>query len=524
MCSSFNFPHPTTTADDFENPYKVYWVDRSVALDLVGTHETPKTVREGYYGAYLSFFRSCGLIFPIPEPILEVLAELGLSLTQLLPNFLRHLVAFLVKAREEGLAFRRSEFRQLVLVATSSRTSLIDMRSGASNYFVFKMDRASTGDYDFSQLPWHWAENIDEIHGLMRVLRRGRSNWSTFDRSWIQTSFALPVRTDSAPLVEESEDEAEHSQELVRRSSFRTSGSASRGRASGKSPLISIHDSDDEDVSGEYRPPVSLSPGSEDKTVAATRKRRQSSEGALPGPSHPRLVSEGDGSSFAAQSDLISLAGRMRSAGCRLPSLASSVEREAYAKVDVASSKVMKAFNEYVVTMEDYVVASRNDMEIESIGFEIKRLSKELKVTKREGKKDAEKIEALTEDWRRFHLENEALTSQKVAQRAKIAALEVERDRDIRSESRIARRDIAAKYREVLESLKDRWASKKKEVSTEIRLQEVTANIDLLTELKDGGLTVDADLARLKGMEGDCEDLVASAAVPDWSISEVDLP
>ena len=30
----------------------------------------------------------------------------------------------------------------------------------------------------------------------------------------------------------------------------------------------------------------------------------------------------------------------MRSVGCRLPSLASSVEREAYAKVVVASSKV----------------------------------------------------------------------------------------------------------------------------------------------------------------------------------------
>ncbi|KAF2604952.1 hypothetical protein F2Q70_00027100 [Brassica cretica] len=133
MCSSFNFPHPTTTADDFKNLYKVYWVDRSVALDLVGTHETPKTVREGYYGAYLSFFRSCGLIFPIPEPILEVLAELGLSLTQLLLNFLRHLVAFLVKAREEGLAFRRSEFRQLVLVKRNKQnpgTFLVSLRPG----------------------------------------------------------------------------------------------------------------------------------------------------------------------------------------------------------------------------------------------------------------------------------------------------------------------------------------------------------------------------------------------------------
>ena len=184
----------------------------------------------------------------------------------------------------------------------------------------------------------------------------------------------------------------------------------------------------------------------------------------------------------------------------------------------------MEAFNEYVVTMEDHVVASRNDKEIESIGFEIKMLSKDLEATKREGKKDAEKIEALTEDWRRVHLENETLTSHMVAQRARVAALEVERDRDIRRASRIVRRDIAVKYREVLEFLNDRRASKKKEVSAEIRLQEMTANIDLLNELKDGVLTVDTELARLKGMEGDCEDLVALAAVPDWSISKLDLP
>ena len=126
----------------------------------------------------------------------------------------------------------------------------------------------------------------------------------------------------------------------MRRSSFRTSGSASRGRASGKSPLLLIHDSDDENASEERRSPVSLSLGSEDEAVAVTRKRCRSSKGALPGPSHPRFVPEGDGSMFAAQGDLISLAGRTRSAGCRLPSLASSAEKEAYAKVAVASSKV----------------------------------------------------------------------------------------------------------------------------------------------------------------------------------------
>ena len=114
MSSSFSFPRLTTTTDDLEDLYKTYGVDCTVVLDLAGTTETPETVREGYCGAYLSFFHSCGLIFPVPEPILEILAELGLSLTQILPNFLRYLVAFLVRAREEGLSFGLSEFRHLV--------------------------------------------------------------------------------------------------------------------------------------------------------------------------------------------------------------------------------------------------------------------------------------------------------------------------------------------------------------------------------------------------------------------------
>ena len=66
----------------------------------------------------------------------------------------------------------------------------------------------------------------------------------------------------------------------------------------------------------------------------------------------------------------------------------------------------MEDFNEYVVVMEDNSVASQNDKEIESIGSKIKRIAKELKATKREGKKDAEKIEAMTKiggefTWRR---------------------------------------------------------------------------------------------------------------------------
>ena len=54
----------------------------TVVVDLASTTESPEVVRDGYGGAYLTFFETCGLFFPILEPILSILAELDLSFTQ----------------------------------------------------------------------------------------------------------------------------------------------------------------------------------------------------------------------------------------------------------------------------------------------------------------------------------------------------------------------------------------------------------------------------------------------------------
>ncbi|KAF3538342.1 hypothetical protein F2Q69_00021504 [Brassica cretica] len=502
MSSSLSFPRPTTTIDDHEDLYTVYGLTATSWLTWLLRLRLPKPF-EGDIAGPISLSSSLVDLLSRSRS-LSSRSWRGLNPGTFLvsPRLVRHVI--------EDFPYHDEKWRE--------------------QFFLFKVDRASALDFDFSRLLRNWAENIcysfgsflmsEEIRGLIGVLRKGRLYCFSFDRARIRTAFAMPEGTNMAPLVGGSEDEAEHSQgvvatpsvqaqslnrlvrQLARRLSFRASGSVSRNRASDRPPLVLVLDSEDESASLEGRSPILLSPGSEDETVAATRKRRRSSRAALPSSSRPRLVPEGDGSLFAAQGDLISLAGCMRSVGCHLPSLASLAEKEAYAKVAVASSKVMEAFNEYVVVMEDRVEASRNDKKIESIGSEIKRLSEEHEVTKREGKRDAEKIEAL----------------------AKIKAFEVERDRDIRRASRIARCDIEKRYREVLESLKGKWMRKTKEASAEIQLQEVTANIDLLNELKDGGLTVDAELAHLKDMEGDCEGLVASVAVSDWSISRLDLP
>ncbi|KAF3594351.1 hypothetical protein DY000_02022059 [Brassica cretica] len=484
------FPCSTITTADLEDLYTVYGVDRAVVLDLASASETPETVRGGYCRAYLSFFQSFGLSFPIPELVLEILRSLlnkqspGTFLVSPCPG--RHVI--------EDAPYRDEKWRE--------------------KFFVFKVDRASMGDFDSSRLPRNWAENIvhsgsslmsDEIWGLIGALRRGGTNrpppviGSSNDEA---EPSLLPCQGEviaTSSIQAQSLDRSPR--QLIRRSLFRTPESVSRSRASDRRPLISIRDFDDEDGSGERRSSVSLSPGWEDEVVAASRKRRRSSKAALPRPSCSRrestvrgLASEGDGPLFAAQDDLISLAGRMRSASSRLPSLASATEKEAYAKVAVVSSKVMEAFNEYGVAMEDRVEVSRNDKEIKNFGSEIKRLSAELETTKREGKRDAKKIEALTDDWRRTYQENATLAAQVVVQRDKIAALE------------------------------EKWANKKKDTSAEIQLQEVVANIDLLNELKGGGLNVAAEHTRLNEMEKDCEGLVALAAVSDWSIFGLDLP
>ncbi|KAF2532451.1 hypothetical protein F2Q70_00030064 [Brassica cretica] len=252
ISSSFNFPRPTTKADDREDLYKAYGVDHAVVLDLA-------------------------------EPILEILAELGLSLTQILPNFLSGTSRTLVPS----LCLRAQ-------VATSSRTSHIAMRSAANSFFF---QDGSSIDRVIRLLSAS-SELGREYRSFRKLFDVRRDFWFDLDPS--ERPFELDFAEHSQEVLVTPSVQAQPSdrltRQLVRRSSFRTSGSASRGLASGKSPLISIHDSDDEDASEERWYPISLSPGSEDKTVVATRKRRRSSKGALPGPSRPRFIPEGGGS------------------------------------------------------------------------------------------------------------------------------------------------------------------------------------------------------------------------------------
>ncbi|KAG5415271.1 hypothetical protein IGI04_002838 [Brassica rapa subsp. trilocularis] len=144
-----------------------------------------------------------------------------------------------------------------------------------------------------------------------------------------------------------------------------------------------------------------------------------------------RLVLEGDDSLSMGKDDLVSLAHRTRSMGCR--------PRARVLTSRFSHFTVMEALNEFSVMMEDHVHALRNKSEVE---------------------------------------------------KGKV----------------------------------EKWVDKKKEVSADIQLHEVVANLDLLNEIKDEGLVVEDEIVCLKEMEKDCEAASSLAAVPDWSVAGLDLP
>ena len=184
----------------------------------------------------------------------------------------------------------------------------------------------------------------DGLQGLVGTLRRGRSDWSSFDHPRIRADFLITGGSGIAPeIAGASEDESEHSQEevkaspsnpspsdrlerkLARRSSlFCTSRSVLAGRAARGLPLIPILDSDDEGSPEGQRPPAPSSSGLQDNSAAASCKRRRSSKDVMQEACHSkreskgrRLVLEGDGPLSMGKDDLVSLAHRTRSMGCR---------------------------------------------------------------------------------------------------------------------------------------------------------------------------------------------------------------
>ena len=125
----------------------------------------------------MSHFEDDSLSFPLPRFLLEALVELKMSFTQMAPNFFRYFLASWVRAQEEGLEFGLRELKQLFAIKRNNGfpgTMILAPRSGRviiegipnkddrwrENLFVFKVNLASVGDFEFERIPREWSDDI----------------------------------------------------------------------------------------------------------------------------------------------------------------------------------------------------------------------------------------------------------------------------------------------------------------------------------------------------------------------------
>ena len=166
---------------DIDAIYELWGVDYIVEIKLPASGETPENVRLGYCGAYASHFEDGGLSFPLPRFLLEALAEIRMAFTQMAPNFFRYFLGCWVRAQEEGLEFGLREFKQLfarkrsngfpgmMILAPRGGRGIIEGIPNRDNqwrekFFVFKINLAPVGDFDFERIPREWSDDIGKSY------------------------------------------------------------------------------------------------------------------------------------------------------------------------------------------------------------------------------------------------------------------------------------------------------------------------------------------------------------------------
>ena len=110
--------------------------------------------------------------------------ELGMAFAQMSPNFFHYFLTSWIRAREEGFEFGLKELKQLFTIKRNNGflgTMILAPRAGRSvvdgipnrddrwkyKFFVFKINVASVGDFDFTKIRGEWSSEIGKIFFFM---------------------------------------------------------------------------------------------------------------------------------------------------------------------------------------------------------------------------------------------------------------------------------------------------------------------------------------------------------------------
>ncbi|KAG2275676.1 hypothetical protein Bca52824_058231 [Brassica carinata] len=363
--------HPTIIeSKHIKNLYELWGIDYTVGIEAPEDGENLETVRPGYCGAYTSHFQDGGLSFPLPRFLLEALTELGMAFAQMATNFWRYFLTSWIRAREEGLRFSLEELKKLfsikrnngfpgtMILAYRPSRSVIDDIPNRDNrwrekFFVFKINPASVGDFDFETIPRVWSDEIgrtlwfraydSELRGLIATLRRGSPRWLAFTVDRIRAAYTLPPGENRATPV--------GSVVPVR------PGKGHRDKRAREKEVLPARSDESSEVG-----PVSIA-----VPVDGARRAPNASTGSV---ASSALRASGKGTS------------QVDDPSARLPDVQETSswrfsyfnERDAYVRMAVANAKAMEASNEYAGLVEKHLADFSSKVEVGSHLLTIQQL------------------------------------------------------------------------------------------------------------------------------------------------------
>ncbi|XP_048619866.1 uncharacterized protein LOC106354951 [Brassica napus] len=435
--------------------------------------------------------------------------------------------------------------------------------------------------------PFGRAPMTPELRGLMATLRRGSPRWLAFTHDRIRTAYALPPGVNRATPValvapvqpkkgrgnkrnKEKEvllDRPDESSEVgsLERAEKVQRGPVLRSRLQAQSPGLLARPVSIAIPAGGTRKALDNSASSagdralNDEVDSLTHRRRRrvleeintvtsgSSSSGLPpllrvsGECTSRInpglrlsnVPEASSWAFSYDNEILilenpdSLAAiwrKIRAEGCELPSLERMRERDAYVRMVVSNAKAMEASNEYANLMEGRLANFPSKEEIAGHLLTIQQLRGELEVAREADRQREAEIEESKRKLAAAEAEKVAIQSDLDSMKEKHRREIEGRDRQARKERHLACLSLAREYDGVLDVVKNKLEQKKKETAAEIRLQEVRARIEALTEYNEGGFEFEVELERLKDLDISLEVDYGLALVSDPSLSRLDLP
>ncbi|KAF2616759.1 hypothetical protein F2Q68_00039914 [Brassica cretica] len=459
-------------------------------------------------------------------------------------NFFRYFLASWIRAREEGLEFGLEELRQLFAIKRNSG-------------FPGTMILTPRPDRSIIDEPFGPAPMTPELRGLIATLRRGSPRWLAFTVDRIRAAYALPPdgnrATPIGPAAPIRPGKGHRNKRRGRRRRYSivlTSppkpvsiavpvGGARRAPNTSAGSVGDQALDDDVDSSTHRRQRRALeeinSVSSNSPSSGLPRPLRASCEctSEVDQSAHLPDVHETSSWRFLYDNEVPILGNpeslaliwrKIREKGCELPSLGDMRERDTYVWMAVVNPKAMEASNEYATLMERRLADFPRKEEVEGNLLTIQKLQGELEAVRVTEKQRGVEVEGLKGKL-------SATETEKVANQNDLDSMKEKHRREIKScdaaarkERNLARRSLAREYDAVLAVVKDKLQKKKEDSAAEIRLQEVRARIEAVTEYSEGGFELEEELGRLRDREISLDLDYGLASVSDPSLSRLELP